>query len=96
MQSASRHVSHRKCDQFIAQCLLIESTTWNISIPRLPSRENHLSATYMDRYINMNVDKRKHATNLGVIFDCKRLPFPLETFPDFLYPEKFDEGTTNR
>ena len=63
---------------------------------RLPSRENHLSATYMGLYINMNVDKRKHATNLGVIFDCKWLLFPLETFPDFLYPEKFDEGTINR
>ena len=63
---------------------------------RLPSGQNYLSATYMDHYINMNVDKRKHATNLGVTFDCKWLLFPLETFPDFLYPEKFDEGTINR
>ena len=32
----------------------------------------------------------------GLFLTANGSLFPPETFPDFLYPEKFDEGTTNR
>lgn len=63
--------------------LLVESWEHNYTngfrnISGFPSRQNHLSATFIDRDVNMKVDDSKHFTNLLFISDCHLFIYVIE------------------